>query len=165
MFSLLKRKATTFNQLTWREMLWFLLLYLLSGVIRAALLLLPFKIFSKVLGDFRQNIQLNVLASPAEEAEARRVARLVDMAARYTPWESKCLVRAVMVRLFLGFYGISYVIYLGVKKSDNDTQDMMAHAWVCVGGRVVIGGRGHSAFTVVGTYTSSALRHGAWSDK
>ena len=79
-------------------------------------------------------------ASVQEYKIASRVARIVNRVATHTPWESKCLVRALTAQKLLKHYHISSTLYLGVGK-ENDTK-MIAHAWLRCGEYYVSGGQG-----------------------
>jgi hypothetical protein len=78
------------------------------------------------------------------------------LTARYTPWETKCLVQATMARFLLGVYGIPYILHLGTLMTHNDEEPLKAHAWVKVGPWIIVGGEGHQAFAIVGSWVPSA---------
>ena len=75
---------------------------------------------------------------------ARRVARVVER----VPWESKCLVQAMVVQRLLRDYCIESTLYLGVGRNKEDNDKMVAHAWLRSGPYYVIGGRGEGYATV-----------------
>ncbi len=77
---------------------------------------------------------------------ARLVSRQVNRIANHTPWESKCLVRALAARRFLCKKKISNTLYLGVGK--DETGKMVAHAWIRAGSAYVTGGDGSEYATV-----------------
>ena len=76
-----------------------------------------------------------------------RVARV----ARRVPWESKCLVQAMVAQRLLRGYGIRSTLYLGVGRDKDDNNKMIAHAWVRSGPYIVCGGSGES-FAVVAKF-------------
>ena len=139
-----------------REKLWIVFLYPISGVIRAALIVVPFRVLSRGFGQHRLNRTLSTLVSEPQKLLAWRIGRIVELTARYTPWESKCLVQAVMVRLMCRLYHIPYVLHIGALLTHNKDEPMKAHAWVKVGPWVVVGGDGHRAFAVVGSWVPPA---------
>ena len=158
------RKLRVFLSLRNREKLWFFLLYLLSGFIRAIILTVPFRHLAPYLGKHYSNVQLATVVTEEQMKTAWRIGRITELASKYTPWESKCLVQAMMVRCLLGYYGIPYVLYLGVTKSkkvvDAGLQDeniLKAHAWLSVGPWIVAGREGHRAFTIVSTFVQPSL--------
>jgi len=90
----------------------------------------------------------------AKEAseEAYQYARLVGVrvarSASKTPWESKCLVRALTAQKLLKKKKIESTMYLGVKKEEGK---MVAHAWLRVGTLYVTGGNGEG-YAIVDRY-------------
>jgi hypothetical protein len=68
-----------------------------------------------------------------------RVSHIVNQVCGQTPWESKCLVRALTAQHLLKKKSISSTLYLGVGKEGND---MSAHAWLRSGKYYVTGGTG-----------------------
>lgn len=82
--------------------------------------------------------------SPAEETRenlktARIIGYHVDRVTEHTPWESKCLVRALTAGRILKKRHIASTLYLGVGK---DNEKMVAHAWLRCGQLYVTGGNG-----------------------
>jgi hypothetical protein len=151
------RKLLTFWRMPLREKTWFFLFYPYSGIIRLAILTLPFRILSPRYGVFCRNDQLSTLVTSEQQLTAWRMGRMADQVSCYTPWESKCLVQALMVRTLLGYYRIPYVMHLGATLTDDSNEPMKAHAWVRVGRWVVSGGDGHQAFGIVGSFVSPLL--------
>jgi Transglutaminase-like superfamily len=147
----LLRKLMSFIRLPWPEKYLFTEAYCLTGVVRLAVLLLPFRWLSPMLGQ-------HMLESPAQEdaanlEAARRVGRVVEKASRNTPWESKCLVQAIVGKLLLRQRGISSTLYLGVGQEAG--KGLVAHAWLRSGGVILTGGRGREQFTVVGKFADA----------
>ena len=73
----------------------------------------------------------------------------VNRIADRTPWESKCLVRALTARYLLHRKGIVTTMYLGVGKDEDGK--MIAHSWLRCGENYVTGGDG-SGFAVVAKF-------------
>jgi len=144
-------------QLPVREKFWILFLYPYSGLIRLAILIFPFKRLSRLLGQHYQNHQLSPLVSESQRLFAWRIGRITELTARYTPWESKCLVQAIMARTLLGIYHIPYVIHLGAKMSNEINGPMKAHAWVKVGAWIIAGREGHHAFGIVSSFVAPSI--------
>lgn len=69
---------------------------------------------------------------------AKKVSRYVNRVAGHTPWESKCMVRAMTAQKLLSEKGIETTIYLGV--GTNEQGGMRAHAWLRCGNYCVTGG-------------------------
>ena len=70
------------------------------------------------------------------------VIRRVEGVARRVPWQSKCLVQAMVAQRLLRGYGISSTLYLGVSRDKENGNKMIAHAWVRSGPYYVCGGNG-----------------------
>lgn len=142
---------------SWRKRFWLLLMYPLSGLIRAAVLLVPFKHLSRCLGIHYRNYQLCVLVTDAQLQMAREIGGTIALIDKYTPWQTNCMVEGILARIWLGFYKIPYVFYMGAYLTKDDSQPMKAHAWVGVGPRLIVGGRGHQRYAIVSTFVSKAL--------
>ena len=147
-------KLMHFWRLPHREKLWLLCLFPYSGVVRLALLIIPFRWLAPLLGVHHHNHQLSPLVPPHILQFAWRAGRIVTLATRYTPWQSKCLVQAVLVRTLFAVYNVPYALYLGVTLTKDAQKPMKAHAWVKVGPWIVIGREGHRQYTVVSAFVS-----------
>ncbi len=91
--------------------------------------------------------------SPEDESiesytQARKIAYHVNRISDHTPWESKCLVRALTAQRLLTKKKISSTLYLGVKKENSG---MIAHAWIRTGSYYAAGGDG-SGYAVVAKF-------------
>ena len=150
----LGRKAKAWRGRSPQERSWFFVAYPLLGLARLALLILPFRHIAPWLGCNYRTAAVMPLATRRQTLHALRIGRAIRTAARYTPWESKCLAQAMVARALLGFRRLPYALYLGVRK-DAET-DLAAHAWVCTGPVAVTGGHGFRQFTVVGTFVAFA---------
>lgn len=150
-------KIRTFWRLTLAEKIWFMLLYPYSGFVRLALLVFPFQFISRHLGHFYQNTQLSSLVDVEDQTLAKRIGKIIELVARYTPWESQCLVQAIMARTMFGFYKISYVMHLGAAYDSEAQKNFMAHAWIKVGPWVVTGRAGHERYGVLCSFVTPAV--------
>ena len=72
---------------------------------------------------------------------AYRIGMRVEHTCNRTPWQSKCLVKALTASHLLKKRGISHTLYLGVGQNDSK---MIAHAWLRSGRLYVTGGNGSS---------------------
>ena len=141
-----------------REKLWLCGMYPLSGLLRVGLALAPFRYWAPYLGREVSDRPFCPLATESQERLAWRIGRTCALAARYTPWETKCLAQAILTRTWLGRFRIPYVVHIGVKKAGPGAPDpFAAHAWVQVGRLVVCGRQGHAAFTVLSSYADKRL--------
>lgn len=89
-----------------------------------------------------------------DQARAKHLGRLVASVSRRTPWDSLCLVQALVASRLLRKAGIPATVYLGVARAKQQGKDdpLKAHAWVIAGDTVVTGGPHHGAYTAVGAY-------------
>ena len=69
-----------------------------------------------------------------------------------TPWESKCLVRALAAQRLLCRRGLSSTLYLGCGMEEGK---MVAHAWLRFGEMYVTGGDG-GGYTTVARFCKEA---------
>ena len=77
-----------------------------------------------------------------------RVVWALDKVSRHMPWASTCLTRALCARFMLGQAGQGTEFRLGVARRDDG--GISAHAWLEVGGNVIVGEDGDpSSFTRV----------------
>lgn len=111
----------------------------LSAFYRFRILFVPMKKLQKRIGIMNEE-------SAGEESEqhyrqAARISHVVNRICSRTPWESKCLVRALTAQHLLRRRRIPSTLYLGVGKKDDG---MIAHAWLRCGKYFVIGGNGES---------------------
>ena len=82
---------------------------------------------------------------------AYRVSYEVNRIADKTPWDSKCLVRALAARKILKRRGVHTTLYLGVGKEGE--KKMIAHAWLRCGSFYVTGGTGEK-FAMVAKFSN-----------
>lgn len=106
----------------------------------------PMKYLRKTLGI--QGEESGMEAAPEEYKYAKLISRHVGRSAGNTPWESKCLVRALTAQRLLKKKGIASTLYLGV---GTEEEKMVAHAWLRVGRLYVTGGNGEG-YAIVDRY-------------
>ncbi|MCG6941460.1 MAG: lasso peptide biosynthesis B2 protein [Thiohalocapsa sp.] len=137
--------------------LWLGPTWALLGLSRGLIALVPFRRLAPLLGT---NVGVEPwvpLVSAVQAVRARLIGRSVQIAARYTPWESNCFPQAITARLLLGLYRIPFALYLGLAR-DRDNNDLSAHAWVTAGPmHVAGGGADFERFTVVGCFVAPVL--------
>lgn len=145
-------RARNFLRRSAFEKIWFLPTWLLLGISRFAIKIIPFRHLAPGFGRHSGITVWMPILSPLDEARALCIARVVQMAARYTPWESNCFPQAITARILLGLYGIPYGFFFGFTAGTP-----MAHAWVAAGRIRVTGGESFSQFTVVSCFISPDL--------
>ena len=147
------RKINTFLSLGFNKQLMFIEAFILSGYYRFAMIYLPFKYLKNQMGIPKTESPSQV-DDPAY-VEAKRIRSIVLLACKYTPWESKCLVRALLVQHFLKRKKIATTIYLGVNK--DGLNNMKAHAWIRCGEMIVTGQYEKDHFIQVATFSNESL--------
>ena len=125
--------------------------FLLLGVARLAVLVLPFKWLAVSLG--RHMHEADARISAANLNLARCVGQAVCAAANYTPWKSVCLPQAVAAQWMLKRRRIAATFYLGVAKKEAKPGTLAAHAWLRCGNIILTGREGHRQYTVVATFS------------
>ncbi len=134
---------------SWRELGLFCEAFLLLGVARAAILLMPFQ-------SITARLRLNQYEGNAEPGggnhpAAMKISWAVKAAARRTPWESACLAQGLTGMVMLGRRGAAGVLYLGISREPNGPDAMKAHAWLRCGTDLVTGD-GHEEYTAVSSF-------------
>ncbi|MEE9338383.1 MAG: lasso peptide biosynthesis B2 protein [Methylococcaceae bacterium] len=150
-------KSRIFLHFSLREKIWFVLLFVLSGIARVAVLVFPFRWVMRYLGAQFQNKQLSVLVTQQQLELAWRIGVITTVATKYTPWESKCLIQAMVARLLLSYYEIPYVIYIGMTRTKQPEAALKAHAWLSVGRWVITGQDGHQVFTIASSFVAPSV--------
>lgn len=108
-----------------------------AAVFRFAIWAVPMKFLRKHFGI--QGEESAHEASAEDYKYAKLIGRYVGRSADNTPWESKCLVRALTAQRLLKKKDIASTLYLGVGMQEGK---MVAHAWLRVGQLYVTGGNG-----------------------
>lgn len=120
-----------------------------SGVFRIQILCVPMSILKKRFGIPGEESTKNI--SRDNYKYAAQVGMVVERMLNKTPWESKCLVKALTAQKLLKKRKIPTTLYLGVGKEDGK---MIAHAWLRCGEFFVTGGKECSRYAVVAQFRS-----------
>lgn len=92
--------------------------------------------------------------------DAERVAWAVTVTAARIP-EASCLTQAMAGREMLERRGVESEIRLGVKREKG----FQAHAWLVVGGRILLGGGAAEGYTVLGRLPVMKRESKAWDNR
>ncbi|OCT11548.1 stage V sporulation protein S [Paenibacillus pectinilyticus] len=112
--------------------------------------------FTKVIDMFGlQMDETSISPLHIDRRKVSSVASAIQTMSRYTPWDSKCLVRALAAMKMLERRKIDSTLYLGTAK--DETGSMIAHAWLRSGPYYVSGAEEMKRFTVVGTFAKKAI--------
>ena len=102
-------------------------------LIRASLWIFPFRWLNKWLSRFDAFVRDD---QPTNWIAINSVARSVRACSRYVP-SASCLTQALATRTLLRLRGQDSALKIGVEKDENGK--LMAHAWIEVDGRIIIG--------------------------
>jgi hypothetical protein len=149
--SVLVRKSKGFVRINWRDKILFFQAFFLSGIARIAILFIPFRVVKRFLGTPKKESSYEIKIE--EYRRVKRIAWAVNQASKYTPWESKCLVKAITAQRMLKRYKIYCTIYLGVNKTEKN--NMEAHAWLRSGSVFVTGGYEKEDFKEVAKFSNA----------
>lgn len=144
------RRLKTFKRLDRNTKITFIKAYIYTGFARLFILFVPFNKLRKYMGKYKTESAEEVTES--EYYNAEKISFIVNKAALFTPWESKCLVKALTAQKLLKEEGISTTVYLGIKKDEN--MKMIAHAWTRCGKFIVTGGECKEGFVVVAKFAN-----------
>lgn len=156
--------AKTFSGLKLKDKILIARVCILTAIARSAILFVSFKNLRKYMGKLNEESSFNLREE--EYKVARKISWSISKVAKYTPWESKCLVQALTAQYLLSHSHIENTLYLGVskenyiniesKKNNKDNyvekSNLVAHSWVRCGSYYVTGGDG-TGFKVVAKFT------------
>lgn len=126
--SKLSRRSKKFFKLRFKDKLLVIRILYLSAFFRMVILLVPFKKISKHLGAIKE--ESKYIPNNEEMEYIKRISFFIMYICGKTPWESKCLVQAIIAQKFLSSKNIESTLYLGVRKDSKNNNSMIAHAWV-----------------------------------
>ena len=82
--------------------------------------------------------------------EALRIAEAIAIASRNLPWSPKCLPQAIAAKRLLDRRGVGSALYFGVRPALSEFE---AHAWVGVGGRIIVGDEASGDYQVLAVFS------------
>ena len=106
------------------------------AVVRAALWVLPYRTVARLF-----DVSGDRIATRAKKPPKRAAAliRTVAWAGRTLLADRPCLTQAIACRWLLARWGYATELRLGVRRKE-DGEGIMAHAWLEMDGRIVLGG-------------------------
>jgi Transglutaminase-like superfamily len=146
---LLRKLHSLFNQ-SFTTQLLLLPAWLMTGLARLLVLLVPFRLLARGLGR-RYGVSAFIpMLDEKQQATALSIGRAVRMSSTLAPWNANCQAQAISARWLMGLFGLPYAVFYGVAK--DPIEKMKAHAWVCAGPIQVTGGYAFDEFTVVAVF-------------
>lgn len=124
-------------------------IFLMLSLAGAANTLLPFKVYSRFLGQINSESPKTLKEGDWQYVD--RISNSVRNVSKVSPIRFKCLVQATVGKYFIAQERIESTIYFGVKK--DESQNLKAHAWLRVGPKIVLGGEVADHYNVVSTYS------------
>lgn len=112
-------------------------------------LYLPIRSYAIRLGEKDKESPLILPENQFDDFE--KVIRTIARVNRYTPWKKTCFSKAFTAKILLSRYNISSTLYLGVGK--NDSNNLIAHAWLRCGDKIISGNEQMSKYTPVSFFT------------
>lgn len=143
------RRFHRFRRLPWKIKILLFISFFATGAARLLLVIIPFKRLVPLLGQASADSPYQL-----DQRTIRKAAIIgwsVETTSRFTPWESKCLVRAMVAQSLLRVLHIPGTLYLGVAK-DQSTQ-LIAHAWVRSGPLYLTGAEEKDKFRQVAQFS------------
>jgi hypothetical protein len=122
--------------------------------IRFLMVFVKFSWYESLLGKRNYISPLNNLDSKQQD-KILHIQQIIYSVGKYTPWQSKCLVKALSAKWILANFGIQSTIYFGIRQHEipEGKMDLLAHAWLKVGDQFITGKRGYRKYKVVNFYS------------
>lgn len=89
--------------------------------------------------------------SDENQSLALDIGWAVRAAANRAPWPALCLVQALAATMLARLHRLNTVLYLGVAR--GEAGELLAHAWLRCGDRIITGAPSHERFRVVATFS------------
>lgn len=135
-------KLTSYEKKLFLEALYYL---------AASRLLLIFKPFKKIAPDLGNNIDNKGCKLSEMDMEGiKNISKMIQIASKNVPWNSKCLVQAITAKAMLSRRNIPCTIYFGL--AEDSENKLIAHAWVKCGEIIVTGKLGMNRFKIINTF-------------
>lgn len=135
----LRRRSWTERRLAVEALAWL-------AVLRAALLLVPFRVVVRVLRLARADRSATARGESCAPIAAS-IGWAVRAAASRTPWQSTCLVQSLAGQVMLALRHQPGVVYIGIPTDSK--RAFSAHSWLCSGADVLTGGPTVDAFVPI----------------
>lgn len=114
----------------------------------------PISRTSSLLGEM--NRETSYIISNSELSISKQISSAVHAAAKYAPWETMCMVRALAAMKMLERRGIESTLYLGTSR--NKENQLSAHAWLRSGKYYITGFPEMHQYTVTGRFAKRIVR-------
>jgi hypothetical protein len=128
------RKILSFLLLPYRKKKLFIKSSLFVGIIRLSLWIVPYRVLIKCLSKLSSSKSFN---QSDDWKLIKEISHSVRICAEYVPFAS-CLTQALAVQTLLRLKGQKSTLKFGVDKEESGK--LIAHAWVEIDDKIIIGG-------------------------
>ena len=128
--------------------------FCLLGLARVLTFSMNYRKMSFLYGGFCKMHVGSTLINPQKKWICLRLSKSIDMASKYTFWQSTCLTQALVARFWCAVFNVPYMLYIGYPKSSESMLGLKAHAWVMAGPVCISGGDGFKNHAVVESYSN-----------
>ena len=143
------KKLYKFFQLPIKLKFLYLEAFFYLGISRVIVLFFKFSKTSKIFG--KTNSETQMSNDNIDVKKVNDIKKAIKAVGKNTFWDSKCLVQAYAAKFMLRKRNQPVTVYFGVAK--NDSNDLIAHAWVRCGLIYVSGGENRMKFTITSMYS------------
>ncbi|RII28231.1 MAG: hypothetical protein CXR30_13555 [Geobacter sp.] len=146
----LSNDLNKFLSRSWLERRMLLEAFFWLGLMRAAIILVPFRHIVSIFGLSTGQPTATCAGNPDNLATI--VGWAIKAAAARTPWESVCLGQALAGMAMLRRRRIPGTIFLGVAKDATVPETMTAHAWLSSGDTTLTGDYVQNKYSVISSF-------------
>ena len=134
--------------------------FILCGLVYVLNNIFNYQHLSRYFGNDYPMLAASIPISKLQVSQAVRIRRSVCLVARYTPWNSNCLVQAMVALIWCKYYKIPYLLFIGFAKKSEKPLGKDAHAWVTAGPIAITGGQSFDSHLIVYTFSNRTLTMG-----
>lgn len=124
--------------------------FILSGIVRLAILLIPFKFLSRFFEKSRKESSYPCAQSRRDVDLIKKIGLAVTRVSKYTPWRCMCYEQGLIAKTILQLNGLESTLIFGVAK--NNQAEIQAHAWLQCGSLIVVGGERIEKFGIIASF-------------
>ena len=148
-------KILTFWRMPYRDKMMFFINFCLCGLAKAATQCMTYKHLSPYFGKSCQMLIASTLISQKQIRQVMLIRRSIQIATRYTPWDSSCLTQALVAKFWCQRYQIPYLLFIGLPRVNHQLMERKAHAWLTAGPITITGGQSLNTHIVLCSYSNA----------
>lgn len=154
MFWSIGKKWDIFWNIPFQQKQLFFVSFLLCGLAKTAICLLSFRRLRVYFGHSCGMGVASTLVTAEQESQARKIRQAIALAAKYTPWNSNCLVRAMVAKFWCQHFNIPYMMFIGLAKKTDKPLGEDGHAWVTAGRIAITGSHCLNSHQVISSFSN-----------